>query len=130
MPDHRNAQETTPGNRRRGGIQRPQPAQIPYPDLIRAADVVVTKPGYGIVSEAILNDTAVLYTDRGNFREQPLLEEALRLYTRSLKLDHQSLLDGSWAPYLESLMAQPRPEKEISAGGEVVAAERLAGFCL
>ena len=27
-----------------------------YEDLVRAADVVVTKPGYGIISEAIAND--------------------------------------------------------------------------
>ena len=32
---------------------------------MRAADVVVTKPGYGIISECIANDTAILYTSRG-----------------------------------------------------------------
>ncbi|NIQ96250.1 MAG: hypothetical protein GWN87_20165, partial [Desulfuromonadales bacterium] len=47
------------------------PGSIPYPDLVGLADVVVTKPGYGIVSECIANDTAVLYTSRGRFREQP-----------------------------------------------------------
>src|SRR5262249_53161443 len=40
-----------------------------YEDLVRAADVVVTKPGYGIVSECITNDTALLYTSRGRFPE-------------------------------------------------------------
>ena len=42
-----------------------------YEDLVRAVDVVVTKPGYGIISECIANDTALLYTSRGDFREYP-----------------------------------------------------------
>ena len=44
-----------------------------YEDLVRAADVVVTKPGYGIISEAIANDTALLYTSRGRFVEYDVL---------------------------------------------------------
>ena len=35
---------------------------IRYEDLVGAAEAVVTKPGYGIISEAIANDTAILYT--------------------------------------------------------------------
>ena len=44
-----------------------------YEDLVRAVDVVVTKPGYGIISECLANDTALLYTSRGDFREYPVL---------------------------------------------------------
>ena len=40
-----------------------------YEDLVRAVDVVVTKPGYGILSECIANDTAVVYTSRGRFAD-------------------------------------------------------------
>ena len=40
-----------------------------YEDLVRAVDVVATKPGYGIISECIANDTALLYTSRGHFAE-------------------------------------------------------------
>ena len=38
-----------------------------YEDLVAASDVVVTKPGYGIISECIANQTAMLYTSRGHF---------------------------------------------------------------
>ena len=37
------------------------------------SDVVVTKPGYGIISECLANDTALLYTDRGHFIEYDVL---------------------------------------------------------
>ncbi len=38
------------------------------------------KPGYGIISECIANDTALLYTSRGDFREYPVLVEAMPKY--------------------------------------------------
>ena len=49
-----------------------------YEDLVRAADVVVTKPGYGIIAECLANDTALLYTDRGRFIEYDVLVAAMR----------------------------------------------------
>ena len=35
---------------------------VRYEDLVGASEAVVTKPGYGIVSECIANDAAILYT--------------------------------------------------------------------
>ncbi len=43
--------------------------RLRYEDMVAAADVVVTKPGYGIISECIAAGTAMLYTSRGQFRE-------------------------------------------------------------
>ena len=40
-----------------------------YEDLVAAVDVVMTKPGYGIIAECIAAGTAMLYTSRGEFRE-------------------------------------------------------------
>ena len=50
-------------------VDRDPPHGLAYQDLVAAADVVVSKPGYGIVSECIANDTALLYTSRGRFIE-------------------------------------------------------------
>ena len=44
-----------------------------YEDLVAAVDVVVTKPGYGIIAECIAAGTPMLYTSRGDFREYDLL---------------------------------------------------------
>ena len=44
-----------------------------YEDLVHAVDVVVTKPGYGIVAECLANGTAMLYTSRGRFREYDVM---------------------------------------------------------
>ena len=44
-----------------------------YEDVVGAVDVVITKPGYGIISECVANDTALLYTSRGHFVEYDVL---------------------------------------------------------
>jgi hypothetical protein len=100
-----------------------------YPDLVAAADVVITKPGYGIVSEAIAGGTAVLYTARGDFREQALLVAALHRYTRAREIGNDELRRGQWGEELEALLAQPQPAAELPADGDVVAADRLALLC-
>src|SRR5262249_23764997 len=59
--------------RRAGRLIVLDPDRVPdgfrYQDLVAAADVVVSKPGYGIVSECVANDTPLLYTSRGRFIE-------------------------------------------------------------
>ncbi|BDG05268.1 glycosyltransferase [Anaeromyxobacter oryzae] len=53
---------------------------LDYPDVIGAADAVVTKPGYGIVSDCVAAGTPLVYTDRGDFPEYPVLvREMVRL---------------------------------------------------
>ena len=44
-----------------------------YEDLVAAVDVVITKPGYGMIAECAANDTAMLYTSRGRFPEYDVL---------------------------------------------------------
>ncbi|HKF64950.1 MAG TPA: hypothetical protein VKB36_00420, partial [Vicinamibacterales bacterium] len=45
------------------------PPPLEYPDLVAAADVVISKAGYGIVSECVASETPLLYTSRGCFLE-------------------------------------------------------------
>ncbi len=113
-------------NWQQGALRSLPAGRIPYPELVRAADVVITKPGYGIVAEAIANDTAVLYTSRGLFREEPLLVEGLRRYTRSLEISNTALRQGDWGPALERLLALPQPKETLASDGDQVAADRLA----
>ena len=49
-----------------------------YVDILAASDVVITKPGFGIVSDALVNRIPVLYSDRGEFREYGVLSRGLR----------------------------------------------------
>ena len=97
-----------------------------YPDLIAASDVVITKPGYGIVLEAIANQCAVLYTPRGNFPEEPLLVDGLKRHTRCQEISNAQLLRGDWRQPLEELLVAPRCEASLATNGADVVATRLA----
>jgi L-arabinokinase len=97
-----------------------------YEDLVRAVDVVVTKPGYGIISECIANETALLYTSRGDFREYPVLVQEMPKYLRCAFIDHEDLFSGNWAPHLEHLLAQPPPQEKPATNGAAVAAEIIS----
>jgi hypothetical protein len=99
-----------------------------YEDLVRAVDVVVTKPGYGIISECIANDTALLYTSRGDFREYQVLVDAMPKYLRSAFIDQADLFAGNWRSHLDGLLAQPAPPVKPMTNGAEVAADILLGI--
>jgi hypothetical protein len=100
-----------------------------YEDLVRAADIVATKPGYGIVSESIASDTAILYTSRGRFREYDVLVNIMPRYLRSRFIEREDLLAGNWAQALESLVASPPPPEKPALNGAQVAAEEIFDLC-
>jgi hypothetical protein len=93
-----------------------------YEDLVRAVDVVVTKPGYGIIAECLANDTALLYTSRGHFVEYDVLVAAMPRFLRSAYIGHDDLFAGNWGAHLDALLAQPAPpEKPATNGAEIAA---------
>jgi len=96
-----------------------------YEDLVGAAEAVVTKPGYGIVSECIANDAAILYTPRGHFPEYDVIVEEMPKYLRSAQISHDDLFAGKWESLLDKLLAQPKLKKKPETNGAAVAADIL-----
>jgi L-arabinokinase len=104
------------------GVQRE------YEDLVRAVDAIVTKPGYGIVADAIAHRLPMLYTDRGEFPEYPRLVEALRDYATAEFIPQSELLSGNLAPYLRKLLEKPQNWSAVPLNGAQVAAEKILGL--
>jgi L-arabinokinase len=100
-------------------------AGLRYEDLVRSVDVVVTKPGYGIISECTANDTALLYTSRGHFIEYDVLVREMPRFVRCRFIDHDDLFAGRWSPHLDALLAQPAPPERPAVDGADVAAAYL-----
>jgi L-arabinokinase len=92
-----------------------------YLDLVRAADAVITKPGYGIISDAIANDTALLYTSRGRFAEYEVLVREMPRYARVQFIAQEDLRAGRWRTAVETLLASPRPVVPDLTGAAVAA---------
>ena len=98
---------------------------VRYEDLVLAAEAVVTKPGYGIIAEAIANDASILYTTRGHFPEYDVLVEEMPKYVRSAFISHDDLFDGKWETHLDKLLAQAKHKKKAETNGADVAADIL-----
>lgn len=96
-----------------------------YEDLVAAVDVVVTKPGYGIIAECIATGTAMLYTSRGEFREYDMLVRDLPGYVRSRFISQDDLFAGRWHEALKALMGAPAPTLRMATDGADVVARIL-----
>jgi hypothetical protein len=105
--------------------RRDPPAGFLYQDLVAAADVVVSKPGYGIVSECIANGTALLYTSRGRFAEYDLFVEEMPRVLRCRYIPQEDLRAGRWADPIDELIAQPAPPEHSRIDGAQVAADAI-----
>ena len=95
-----------------------------YLDVIGAADVVVTKPGYGIVTDCIAAGTRLVYTDRGDFPEYPILVAEMARYVPSAYVSNDDLRRGRLEGALERVLEEPPPPPPRLDGAEV-AAKRL-----
>jgi hypothetical protein len=106
-------------------FEKEPPEGLKYQDLVAAADVVVSKPGYGIVSECIANHTALLYTSRGRFIEYDLFVAEMPRALRCRAISQDDLLAGNWADAIDALLAQPPPAELCRVDGADVAARKI-----
>ena len=97
-------------------------AGLRYEDLVRAVDVVITKPGYGIISDCMANGTAMLYTSRGRFAEYDVLVPEMPRYLRCRFIETEELRAGRWREALDGLMGDPEPPERPRTDGAAVVA--------
>jgi L-arabinokinase len=100
-----------------------------YSDLVAAADVVVSKPGYGIVSECVANGPALLYSDRGRFREHDLFVAMMPRLLRCRHISQDDLRAGRWSDAIDALLAQGPPPERVPTDGADVAARIILDYC-
>ena len=92
-----------------------------YPDLVSACDYVLTKPGYGILSECHFARTPVIYTERGDFPEYPFLVGALQTHFASHYIEKEDLLQMNFSKIFQD--KKQWPQKKLDDGLDQVVAE-------
>lgn len=95
-----------------------------YNDMMAGADVVVTKPGYGIVSDAIAAGVRMVYTDRGDFPEYPIMVAEMQPWLASVFVSNDDMLAARIGDAIDHVMAMDQPPPPDLSGAER-AAERL-----
>lgn len=101
---------------------------LSYPDLVRAADAVITKPGYGIVSECIANETKMLYVERELFPEYEIFAAEMGKYLPAQHLPSEDFFTGRWKRYMDMLWNKPEPAEKMPVDGAEEAAEIILGM--
>jgi hypothetical protein len=109
--------------------ERHPPPGFKYEDLVAAADLVVSKPGYGIVSECVANRTPLLYTSRGRFAEYDVMLAEMPRMLRCRHIGQADLLAGHWRDEIEALLAQEEPPDPPRVDGAAVAASTILENC-
>ncbi len=98
---------------------------LPYPALVSACDVVLTKPGYGIFAEAALAGTPLVWLPRGAFPEAPYLVAELERRGDRCAAVSDVGSPASWretiAQAVTARRQDPRPPKVATDQSAVVA---------
>jgi hypothetical protein len=99
-----------------------------FSTLIASVDLVMTKPGYGTIVEAVSIGMPVLYVRRYNFADEAPLVEFLHRYGRGYKLSLTDFLTGNWQPAFEAIRCIPSPSRRPTTTGASDAAHILAPY--
>jgi hypothetical protein len=108
-------------------------ADVDFVALLGGADVVFTKPGYGVFAEAALAGTRMVWVDRGAFPEAPWLERVM-VARGDVKVEGGSdgvaaagVAAAGVAGAIAARLATPRPAAVASDAPERLAAHILGG---
>jgi L-arabinokinase len=95
-----------------------------FADIVAAADAVVSKPGYGIVTDCLAAGTRLVYTERGDFPEYPIMVRALPAVLACAHVSNADLRAGRVGEAVRRVLALPAPPRP-ELGGAERAAQRI-----
>lgn len=101
---------------------------LAFPEVLAAADALVTKPGYGSFVEAGASGVPVLYVRRFDWPEEPYLIDWLQRHTRTGEIARTELEQGAMAAALSALWEQPSVSPATPTGANEAA--QLLARCL
>ena len=96
-------------------------ARVFIPDLIRAADWVVAKLGYGTLAEVWAAGRPLGYVGRSDFRETGPLKDFARSEIPSLEISEADFSTGTWIDRIDDLLALGSAPEKGTNGSEAAA---------
>jgi hypothetical protein len=101
---------------------------FPFRQILAEADLIMTKPGYATVIEAVRNAIPLVYVRRYNFVDEQILVDYAHRYGRARELHIDQFNKGEWLQALETVQRIPLPIEAPPELGTQAAAEILAKF--
>jgi len=93
-----------------------------FKTLLASIDVIMTKPGYGTLVEAVALQQPVVYVRRYNFADEPPLVDYLHRYGRGIELSFNDFTQGRWEAALQQSLDAPLPSLPPPSTGAAEAA--------
>jgi hypothetical protein len=99
-----------------------------FKTALASVDVVMTKPGYGTILEAVALELPVVYVRRYNFADEPPLIQFLDTFGRGVELSRQDFVSGHWRPALQAAVAGRTAGRRPSLLGASEGAQALVKY--
>ena len=90
-------------------IQSTTTLPLSFKTLLASVDVIMTKPGYGTIVEAVALQQPVVYVRRYNFADEQPLVDYLHRHGRGIELSLDDFTRGCWEPALQQALTAPFP---------------------
>jgi hypothetical protein len=100
-----------------------------FKTLLASVDIIMSKPGYGTLVEAVALRTPLIYVRRYNFADEQSLVDYLHRYGRGVELAGADFAAGRWESVLDAVGDLPTPSiPPPTASGAEDAADVLATY--
>lgn len=96
-----------------------------YLGLIKFSDIVITKPGYGIIADCLVHQKPIIYTGRERFIEYDVLKKWLKTKFPSVFIPNKDLISGNWKPFLKKVLKLKTTFPNIPLNGAEVVVNYL-----
>jgi len=82
---------------------------LPFSVILASTDILVTKPGYSTIVEAVAQGIPTVYVRRYNFADEQNLVDYLHRHGRGLELSQGDFTAGRWSEALDAVWATSQP---------------------
>ena len=101
----------------------------PFHSVLSSVDLIMTKPGYGTIVEAVALQKPVVYVRRYHFADEQTLVDYLHRYGRGAELNLEDFLAGRWRDSLTAARQTALPHQPAPpATGAAEAASLLQSY--
>ena len=87
-----------------------------YTDLMASADLIISKPGYGTVSESVCHGKPAIFVRRGDWAEEPFLADWWQSEGLVREISRDALYAGDFIDTVHELIDQPQPHTRDPEG--------------
>ncbi|MCF6203988.1 MAG: hypothetical protein L3J59_10040 [Methylococcaceae bacterium] len=96
---------------------------LDFSDIMASVDIVLTKTGYGMVVESVVNQTPLFYVARENWPEHDIMLKWCKENNNVLEIDRGEFERGLTEDKIDMLLSQPTLNKvfEVETGTEICA---------